>query len=94
MVTRVPAIPSSFRPFAVPGLHLHSRDANELYRDLAKVRDGYNEEEAKRELEVETKVRSVIYSRAPTWHKFNVIAGRPKLIHGKAIAVTTAASPR
>ena len=35
----------------------------------------------------EVQQRPVIYSRAPAWHKFNVIAGRPKLIAGDAIAV-------
>jgi hypothetical protein len=43
--------------------------------------------EAYRELEAETKVRPVIYSRAPSWHKFNAISGRPKLIKGLAIGV-------
>ena len=65
MVTRVPVISPSFRPCAVQGTTFILGDANKLYRDLVKVRDGYNEEEANRELEVKTKVRPVIYSRAP-----------------------------
>lgn len=42
---------------------------------------------AKRALEREMTERPVIYSRAPSWHKFNVISGRPKLIQGHSIAI-------
>ena len=42
---------------------------------------------ANKALERETTERPVIYSRAPSWHKFNVIAGRPKLIDGDTIMV-------
>jgi DNA-directed RNA polymerase beta' subunit len=38
-------------------------------------------------LERETTSRPVIYSRAPSWHKFNVIAGHPKLIDGHTIMI-------
>lgn len=44
-------------------------------------------EQAKRSLLKEMEERPVIYSRAPSWHKFNVISGRPKLITGDTIAV-------
>ena len=44
-------------------------------------------EQARRALENEMKDRPVIYTRDPSWHKFNVIAGRPKLIEGSTIAV-------
>ena len=42
---------------------------------------------AKKALENEVKERPVIYSRAPSWHKFNVLSGRPKLIEGNTIAI-------
>ena len=42
---------------------------------------------AHKALEREASERPVIYSRAPSWHKFNVIAGRPKLIDGDTIMV-------
>jgi DNA-directed RNA polymerase subunit beta' len=43
--------------------------------------------EAKKALDLEIKERPVVYSRAPAWHKFNVIAGKPKIIPGEAIAI-------
>lgn len=38
-------------------------------------------------LEKEVGERPVIYSRAPSWHKFNVLAGKPKLVDGDTIAI-------
>jgi DNA-directed RNA polymerase subunit beta' len=38
-------------------------------------------------LQREIPERPVVYSRAPSWHKFNVLAGRPKLIKGSTIAI-------
>jgi len=52
---------------------------------LTNLRD--RTDQAKRALEKEMEERPVIYSRAPSWHKFNVIAGRPKFIEGSTIAV-------
>ena len=46
------------------------------------------EEFARKMLEREMVTRPVIYSRAPSWHKFNVVAGRPKLIQGDTIAIS------
>jgi DNA-directed RNA polymerase subunit beta' len=37
-------------------------------------------EDAYRELEAEVKERPVIYSRAPSWHKWNLTAGRARLL--------------
>jgi hypothetical protein len=48
MISAVPVIPAQFRPFAVVGDTFTPGDANELYRDLFKVRDAY--EEARGEL--------------------------------------------
>lgn len=42
---------------------------------------------ARQALDKEVEERPVIYSRAPSWHKFNVISGRPKLIEGNTIAI-------
>jgi DNA-directed RNA polymerase subunit beta' len=42
---------------------------------------------ARKALDKEVAERPVIYSRAPSWHKFNVLAGRPKLIEGNTIAI-------
>lgn len=42
---------------------------------------------ARKALDKEVIERPVIYSRAPSWHKFNVLAGRPKLIEGNTIAI-------
>lgn len=42
---------------------------------------------ALRALNTEMESRPVIYSRAPSWHKFNVIAGRPKLVKGSTIMI-------
>ena len=44
--------------------------------------------DAKIALEREMKERPVIYSRSPAWHKFNIIAGWPKLIDGDAIHIS------
>lgn len=43
MISRVPVIPPQFRPFTVIGDSFTPGDANELYRDLFKVRNAYNE---------------------------------------------------
>jgi DNA-directed RNA polymerase subunit beta' len=42
---------------------------------------------AERAMELESEDRPVIYSRAPAWHKFNVTAGKPKLIDGNTIMI-------
>ena len=42
---------------------------------------------ARKALDKEVTERPVIYSRAPSWHKFIVLAGRPKLIEGNTIAI-------
>lgn len=42
---------------------------------------------AKQALEKEAAERPVLYSRAPSWHKFNVLAGKPKLIDGDTISI-------
>ena len=42
---------------------------------------------AERALHAEMPGRPVIYSRAPSWHKFNVLAGRPKLVKGDTISI-------
>jgi DNA-directed RNA polymerase subunit beta' len=44
-------------------------------------------EHATKALDKEVISRPVIYSRAPSWHKFNVLAGHPKLIDGNTIAI-------
>jgi DNA-directed RNA polymerase subunit beta' len=67
-----------------------------LQRNL--VRSGMSAEEAlraikdqsdpaKRALDLEIKSRPVVYSRAPSWHKFNVIAGYPKKTEGNMIRI-------
>jgi DNA-directed RNA polymerase subunit beta' len=43
---------------------------------------------AKRALETVIKDRPVIYSRSPAWHKYNVIAGYPKLTKGTTIMIS------
>jgi DNA-directed RNA polymerase beta' subunit len=42
---------------------------------------------ARKALLSEMSERPVIYTRAPSWHKFNVLAGHPKLIEGNTIAL-------
>jgi len=44
---------------------------------------------AKKALEAEFQVRPVVYTRAPSWHKFNVVAGTPRLVDGDAIRINT-----
>lgn len=43
MITQVPVLPAAFRPYTVMGSTFTPGDANELYRDLFKVRDAYRE---------------------------------------------------
>lgn len=45
------------------------------------------DEHARRALEKEMEVRPVVYSRAPAWHKFSILAAKPKLTEGNAIAI-------
>jgi DNA-directed RNA polymerase beta' subunit len=47
LITRVPVIPPSFRPYAVAGDTFIPGDANELYRDLINVKDVHKELTAK-----------------------------------------------
>lgn len=42
---------------------------------------------AKHMLNLEMKTRPVRYSRAPSWHKFNVIAGHPTIVEGSNIRI-------
>lgn len=51
---------------------------------LRAVRD--RTDDAWRALQRECEVRPVLYSRAPAWYKFNITAGKVKLIDGKALA--------
>jgi hypothetical protein len=44
---------------------------------------------AKKALDKEISERPVVYSRAPAWHKYNVVAGWPKLHSGKNIQMNT-----
>lgn len=46
-------------------------------------------ERARKAMDKELEDRPVIYSRAPSWHKWNVVAGRPKLRKGHAIGLNT-----
>lgn len=43
LISSVPVVPAQFRPFSVIGDTFTPGDANELYRDLFKVRDAYSE---------------------------------------------------
>jgi len=43
--------------------------------------------EAEHAMNLESKDRPVIYSRAPAWHKFNVTSGYPKFIEGNTIMI-------
>ena len=43
---------------------------------------------AEKMLVKEMESRPVVYTRAPAWHKFNVLAGRPKLIDGHVIKIS------
>ena len=45
--------------------------------------------QAQKALEEETKVRPVIVSRAPSWHKYNVVGQHPRLIDGDAVRINT-----
>jgi intein/homing endonuclease len=44
---------------------------------------------AQKALQKEISERPVVYSRAPAWHKYNVVAGWPKLHSGKNIQMNT-----
>lgn len=46
MISSVPVLPAQFRPFSIVGSTFTPGDANELYRDLFKVRDAYQESRA------------------------------------------------
>jgi hypothetical protein len=37
----------------------------------------------------EAKERPVMYSRSPSWHKFNVLGGYPKIIKGNAVNINS-----
>lgn len=45
------------------------------------------DDHARRALEKEMEVRPVVYSRAPAWHKFSILGGRPHLVEGNAIKI-------
>lgn len=50
-----------------------------------KNRDTYAQQAMDKELEE----RPVVYSRAPAWHRFNIIGGKPHLVDGDAIRINT-----
>lgn len=52
---------------------------------LRAIRD--RSDPAAKMLDAQAKTRPVMYSRAPSWHKFNVIAGYPKRIKGDMIRI-------
>jgi DNA-directed RNA polymerase subunit beta' len=52
---------------------------------LRNVRD--RSQHASHALHQEVKERPVIYSRAPSWHKYNVLSGHPKIIPGSTISI-------
>lgn len=54
-------------------------------QSLTSIRD--RADAASKALDRELVERPVVYSRAPSWHKFNVIAGRPKRIKGDMIRI-------
>jgi hypothetical protein len=43
---------------------------------------------AKSALDMEMKARPVIYSRAPAWHRYNIIAAHPRVMEGDAIHIS------
>ncbi len=45
--------------------------------------------QARKALELEAAERPVVYSRAPAWHKFKSLAGRPKLIGGNSVKINS-----
>jgi hypothetical protein len=53
---------------------------------LQKIKD--RSQEAYKFLEMEMKERPVVYARAPSWHKFNVIGGNPVAVEGDAIRIS------
>lgn len=65
--------------------HLTTRLGMSSTDALTNVTD--RSDHARRALNTVMQERPVIYSRAPSWHKFNVIAGRPKLTTGATIAI-------
>lgn len=45
------------------------------------------EELARKHLDAEMKVRPTMYSRAPAWHKYNIVGGWAKIVDGKTILI-------
>jgi DNA-directed RNA polymerase subunit beta' len=45
--------------------------------------------QAKDALDKSMKTHRVVVSRAPAWHKFNVVGQRPRLVEGDAIRINT-----
>lgn len=43
---------------------------------------------ARKALEAEMARRPIVYSRSPAWYRFNVIAGRPRMVEGDAIRIS------
>ena len=45
-------------------------------------------EHARHAMDLEAKERPVIYSRSPAWHRYNVVAGYPKIIDGNTVMIS------
>ena len=67
--------------------HVQRRLKQMGYKDAEALRAVKNRtDDAWRALEKECEVRPVLYTRAPAWYRFNIVAGRVKLIDGDALA--------
>jgi len=69
-----------YEPFIVKRLIKNgysATEARQLYKDQAPA--------AKRELDIEIQDRPVLFNRAPSLHRFNMVAAYPKLVPGKTI---------
>lgn len=69
-----------YEPFIVKRLIKNgysATEARQLYKDRAPA--------ARRELDIEIQDRPVLFNRAPTLHRFNMVAAYPKLVPGKTV---------
>jgi DNA-directed RNA polymerase beta' subunit len=58
---------------------IHPIDAVKMIKD--------KDPRARQQLEIEAREHPLMYSRAPSWHRFSVIGGYPKLIEGNAVMI-------
>ena len=71
-----------FAPYIQRDLIKHGMSATDAIKEIENKSD-----KAKAAMERAADIQRVLYSRAPAWHKYNLLGGKAKFHDGKAILI-------